>query len=110
MEQLQNFEQLQKRVQSGTYLLLKHSNTCPISMAGFHEFRAFTEAHHEQPAGYLVIQENRAFSSKVAEATGVRHESPQVLLFHNRKVVWAASHYEISKQSIATEVAKWNAL
>ncbi len=105
MEQLRNIEQLQARTGSGLYLLLKHSNTCPISQGGFDAFADYTAAHPEQPAGYLVIQEGRDFSAEVTEFANVRHESPQVLLFKDGQVVWSTTHYSITVKAIEEQIA-----
>lgn len=48
----------------------------------------------------LVVQESRDLSALVARETGVRHESPQVILFRGGEVAWSASHGAIDRGSL----------
>ncbi len=105
MEQLHSIEQLREKTNSGLFLLLKHSMTCPISQGGFHAFADYVATHPEQPAGYLVIQENRDFSAEVTRFANVKHESPQVLLFEDGKVVWSITHQHITVEAIENQIA-----
>lgn len=82
--------------------LFKHSLTCGIS-AGAR--RRFEEWVHEQPAGeaafvLLEVQRARPLSNAVAEATGVRHQSPQLLLLRGGEAVWNTSHGSITAAAI----------
>lgn len=78
--------------------VMKHSSTCPISAAGYQEF-LFYET--ELPKYLVVVQTARDVSKKIGEDTGVRHESPQVLLLKDGKAVWHASHYDIQQETLA---------
>ena len=80
--------------------LLKHSLICPISSAAFREFDLFLKEKGNVSGFVLRIQENRGLSKYIAENTGVTHQSPQVLLYKDEKVVWDDSHYSISVQSL----------
>lgn len=44
----------------------------------------------------VVVQLSRDVSEAVAKKTNIRHESPQVLLIHNGKCLWSASHNQIN--------------
>lgn len=80
--------------------LLKHSVTCGVSAGGREEFRRFAEEEEDVPCWEMVVQEERELSSLIAEETGVRHESPQAFLFRNGEVLWAASHWEITRENL----------
>ena len=76
-------------------ILFKHSPTCPVSGAAWAEFLAFARAAREAPAPALRVIDvlaGRAVARRVAEITGVKHESPQALVLRDRKVVRFASH------------------
>ena len=47
-----------------------------------------------------MIQEARALSDLVARETGIRHESPQVILFRKGEAVWNTSHHGITAESL----------
>ena len=89
-------------------LIFKHSLTCPISTAAFNEYQRFL-AH--LPDGdttdytLIEIQNARPVSTAVAERTGVRHESPQALLVRDQQVVWHASHWKITADSLRQAVS-----
>ena len=48
----------------------------------------------------IVVQEARSLSDLVARETGIRHESPQVILFRNGEAVWNTSHHGITAESL----------
>jgi bacillithiol system protein YtxJ len=50
----------------------------------------------------MVVQQNRELSRLVAEETGIRHESPQIILFRNGKAVWSASHGAVTLDAMRT--------
>nr|WP_174729424.1 bacillithiol system redox-active protein YtxJ [Mesobacillus harenae] len=107
MEQIQSVEQfdtlLQKKEQ---FFLLKHSNTCPISQAGYDEFNEFANARPEIDCYYLVVQEARPVSNHIAETFHVKHESPQTILFVKQGVAWHASHWKITNNNMADALAE----
>ncbi|MGE6628844.1 bacillithiol system redox-active protein YtxJ [Bacillus sp. NPDC077027] len=90
--------------QDGTFVFFKHSLTCPISQAAFHEFEAFASEHKEVPSYFLQIQNTRELSAYVAEATGVKHESPQAFVISGGKVKWHASHSKITKETLEQNI------
>lgn len=40
----------------------------------------------------MVVQQNRDLSTLIAAETGIRHETPQVILFRKGQAAWSASH------------------
>ncbi|WP_110114145.1 bacillithiol system redox-active protein YtxJ [Bacillus sp. CGMCC 1.16541] len=88
------------------FLFLKHSVTCPISSAAFEEFKSYVEQSNVLPAYYLHVQEARPLSNDIAEEFGVKHESPQVLLFHQGTVKWHESHWRITKSELENQVSE----
>ncbi|WP_251636623.1 bacillithiol system redox-active protein YtxJ [Sporosarcina sp. NCCP-2716] len=101
MNELHTLQQWQDALQESDghpLFVMKHSSTCPISAAGYQEF-LFYET--ELPKYVAVVQTARDVSQKIAEDTGVRHESPQVLLLKDGKAVWHASHYDIQRDNLA---------
>ena len=70
-------------------VVFKHSNSCPISS------RAYREMEQLDDINLLEIQTARDLSREVEELTGVRHESPQVIILRDGKAVWNASHFDV---------------
>lgn len=85
--------------------IFKHSLTCGASSGALAELEAFlSERPDDDPALYAVVEIQRAreVSAEVARRTGVRHQSPQVLLVSNGEVVWDASHWRITAEELAS--------
>ena len=61
----------------------------------------FTDAHPDFPVNMVPVIQQRATSNKIAERTGVRHESPQIILLRDGKVVTAISHGSITLARLA---------
>ncbi len=96
---------------AGRVLVFKHSLTCPISSAAFREFQRYLAGG--APDGTRVrlieVQNARPASNRVAEVTGVRHESPQALLIEDGAVRWHRSHGQITAQALAAAVGQGEA-
>jgi bacillithiol system protein YtxJ len=98
---IEEFDQLAEKEQS--FLLVKHSLTCPVSQAAFDEYESFS-AGSPVPCYYLAVQEARPLSNHIAEKYHVKHESPQAILFSSSNVSWHASHWKITKKSLEAAV------
>lgn len=94
---------------AGSVLVLKHSTTCPISAEAYRQFAAFSAA---APAGVefalVRVIEERPLSLALAERTGVKHESPQALLLKGGKVLWHASHWNVTTKALQEAASEAN--
>lgn len=80
-------------------VVFKHSVSCPVSAFARREVMRLTE--EGDPAVYeIVVQRARAQSNAVAEHTGIRHESPQAIVFWKGEAVYDASHGRITADSL----------
>lgn len=88
-------------------LLFKHSVTCPISGAAHQGLMRHLREAPDAGVDYwlITVQTARPLSQSVAERTSVRHESPQALLVWQGQVVWHASHWSITADSLAQAIA-----
>ena len=91
-----------KRVKdhNNAFLLFKNSTTCPISAQAFEEFEKFSQDTNQE-VYYLNVQESRELSGEVANTSGVKHQSPQALVFNGDHVVWNDSHWRITYSSLS---------
>lgn len=81
--------------------LFKHSLICPTSSAAWAQFERFAAAADPDiQTAVIEIQRARDVSQEVAARTGVRHESPQVLLIRDGEAVWSATHWAITERSL----------
>ena len=80
-------------------VLFKHSNSCPISAAAYREMEDL-----DGDVSLIEVQSARDVSLEIASRTGVRHESPQVIILRDGKAVWNASHFDVKATAVAEAV------
>ena len=77
-------------------ILFKHDPYCPISARAYREM--------EQVPGDIAlvdVEHDKTIASAVAKRTGVRHESPQVIVVKDGQPVWSASHFNIKADAVS---------
>lgn len=87
-------------------LVYKHSHRCSICYLAKEEIEdSFDGIKEEADMNFVNVVHARTVSNALAEQTGVRHESPQVLLIRNQEVVWHASHHSIKSEAVLEVLA-----
>ena len=71
-------------------VLFKHSNTCGVSKRAFAEMSKLPA-----PVGLITVQWARPVSDEIEKRWRVDHETPQVLIVCDGKVLWDASHFGV---------------
>ena len=106
VESLDRFLELSKR---SPVVIFKHSETCGISDRAYREMLdlAWRASHRSNidgqtaiPIGIVAIQTCPEVSNEIEARTSVDHESPQVLVIADRKVVWSTSHGGVRAEAI----------
>lgn len=87
----------------GAVVILKHSNTCGVSNRAYGEMSSF-EGH----VGLITVQEARDVSDEIERRTGVPHETPQLLILRNEKVVFSASHFQVKAETVKDQLNRLN--
>ncbi len=86
--------------------ILKHSVTCGISRMAMNGLqRDWDLTEDDLHFYYLDLLSYRPVSNAIAERSGVRHESPQVIIFKAGKAIYDASHGAISVSGIRQALA-----
>jgi bacillithiol system protein YtxJ len=80
-------------------IVFKHSNACSISSRAYREMEKI-----EGQVNILEVQSARDISRELANLTGVRHETPQVIVLRDGKAVWNASHFDVQAAAVAKAV------
>ena len=83
------------------FLLFKHSGRCGVSTRSFAEYEAYVSERTDVATGWIDVVNRRELSQIAAQITGVVHKSPQAIWIVDGVVVWNASHFDITKQSLA---------
>ena len=80
----------------GPVVILKHSDSCGVSARAYAEL-----AKLDDPVGLITVQKARDVSDEIEKRWDVAHETPQVLIIRDGKVVWAASHFQVRAEAVA---------
>lgn len=95
------FEELLNRSRERPVVIFKHSTTCPISAAAYDEMEQF-----KGEVALVDVQRAQELSKEIENKTGIRHESPQVIVLGKGKVVWNASHWKVTAGAVAEAVER----
>lgn len=100
LRQDQDLEGLLERSKTDPVLIFKHSTQCSISGHIYQDFIDFAENNPQLESAVVLVIESQRLSRAIAERFGIRHESPQALLIKDGRVVWHASHWSITSDSL----------
>ena len=90
-------------------LLFKHSVTCGTSAQAHDELVAhLSEDQHTTQYAIVTVQTHRDVSDAIETHFNVRHETPQVLLIQEGRVVWEASHFGVTADTINDAIARYS--
>ena len=99
----------QKAEDAGGLLVFKLSPVCPTSHAAEEVFRKFVAALPSSKDLQIVsvdVIAARPISRRIAEVTGIKHESPQALLIsRGQNVLWHESHMDITAKAMSDALA-----
>jgi bacillithiol system protein YtxJ len=94
-------EQVDEFLKTNPNSALFKAGTCHKTPEGLAKIEAALEAREDLPLGVVRVVEARAASDHVTEITGVRHESPQFLLFKDGKAVFDRDNWDITGEAVA---------
>ncbi|MEL4454621.1 bacillithiol system redox-active protein YtxJ [Lutimonas vermicola] len=80
--------------QENNVYIFKHSSRCGISSVVLNRFEKQVKEKNETYF-HVHIQGNRSLSNRIAEELQIRHESPQLIVLKNARVLAHGSHYDI---------------
>ncbi len=101
LNSIEQVDALIKQSQEYPVVILKHSTSCGVSrmvMNGLTRDWDLTE--DELHFYYLDLLQHRDISNLLAQRSGVRHESPQVLMFKNGVAIYNASHSGVTVRGL----------
>ena len=84
-----------------TVVLFLHDYWCPVSTRAYDEMC--------QVAGDVAlvdVAEHRDLTASIAQRTGVKHESPQVLILVDGASRWDASHFKVTAEAVSEAIAR----
>lgn len=88
-------------------IIFKHSPRCGISTMALRRFEKSSLYGREDYDFWLLnVLEHRSISNNLASEFNVRHESPQVMVFDAKNLVYHASHSYIDTDEIVRILKK----
>ena len=96
-------EEVEEESEEKTVAIFKHSTSCGISKMVLRSFESEFKSGKEDEnlkLYYLDLRSNRELSAEVARKFDVRHESPQLIVIRDRKVVHHSSHHSIDGKKL----------
>jgi len=100
---LNSTEELQQALDSNlgnAKVFFKHSTRCGTSIMAIKSFENSWTPNPSTELYYIDVLRQRAVSDELAMRTGVRHESPQVIVLRNDELIYHNSHGDISVREI----------
>lgn len=96
----QEWKQLLEDSTEKPFVILKHSTACPVSFNALSEYDTYLGKKPNSNVDYVLVKviESRPVSNMIAEDTGVKHASPQILYIKNKETVWNTSHWSITEE------------
>lgn len=99
--EIEEFERLLAASGKRPLLIFKYSATCGTSAQALDELLAHL---NERPAdatyAIVTVQTHRDVSNAIARTLGIRHETPQLLMIRDGRVLWNASHYRVTSEAV----------
>lgn len=90
------------------FIIYKHSSTCSISDKACRNVYQIVNELKLESVYHLDVLTTGDLKYEVADLVGVRHESPQVLIFRGGKLVAHASHLSITIWWFRQQLIGWN--
>lgn len=104
---VESLEELDRALSSNEKpkLFFKHSTRCGISVMALKTFeKQWTETNVDCDLYYVDLLMHRDVSNKLEALTEIKHESPQVLVMINDKLVYNASHSSIDVRQVEKKI------
>lgn len=93
LTEIETLDEIVEISNNQTVAILKHSTSCGISRMVLRQFEQTYDLKEEQIKLYFLdLLNHRDISNKIASRFNVPHESPQLIVLKDGKVVFDASH------------------
>ena len=98
---ISSLEQAETALSEPLAVIFKHSTYCPTSARAKRMFDTFSGIYNGPARLYqLNVIDERDIAQEISSKTGIRHESPQVIVIVNGKPSWHASHHAITSEAL----------
>jgi bacillithiol system protein YtxJ len=95
LREVHELDELLSHLADQPVILFKHSNSCGVSARAHHQMASI-----DKRVAIVTVQMARALSNEIESRFALRHETPQVLIIRDGKLVWSASHFRITADAV----------
>lgn len=81
-------------------LIYKHSTRCNLSATIKYSLEKWDKTNQVLPIHYLDLISYRSVSDFIEQHFGIMHESPQIIIIHQGKVIYDEDHFRINGEDI----------
>jgi bacillithiol system protein YtxJ len=101
LDKMEQFDEIDEISKTKPVVLFKHSTRCSISRMALKQFDAEFNFPEEKIDWYLLdLLNHRDLSNEIASRYNVVHQSPQIVVIRNGKVVFNESHDSIAAEDL----------
>ena len=102
---LKQLEEIAEESVETSVIIFKHSTRCSISRMALKNFeREYNIQEDSAKPYFLDLLEHRDISNAIASQFNVEHQSPQLLLIKDGKVVYHTSHSDIDAEAVKDKI------
>ena len=84
-----------------TQVIFKHSGSCGVSFFAKKNLDSIPTEELSEANMYIVdVIRDRNLAYYLADRFSIRHESPQILVIKNEKVIWHGSHNAVNAENL----------
>jgi bacillithiol system protein YtxJ len=94
-------EQVDQFLAANRSAVIFKAGTCHKTPSSFEHVQSQLEQREDLAIGVIRVVEARPASNHVEKITGIRHESPQLILFKDGKPVFDRDNWDIDEESLA---------
>ena len=106
VKEIEDFYTLLENSASKPQIIFKDSTTCGISAhAKYRLENGFNHLDGKADLNYLDLLSHRSISNLIAKELKVTHQSPQIIILKDKKVVYTSSHHAIDPAVIARHLS-----
>ena len=100
ISQLDHLEDVSKETPVAIY---KHSNRCGVCLIAKENLESGLGDDEPMETYFVNVVSERTVSNAIAQRFGLRHESPQIMLIKDGKVVYHRSHFGIDPNELRSQ-------
>lgn len=105
IETKENLEELFRQSHERPQIILKHSARCGISYMAKNSLDSISdETKAKADFSIIDVVGSRNISAYLTEKSGIRHESPQLMVVNDGAVSWHGSHYKVNANNLTEQL------